>query len=139
MRLLFDRFVSALALAALILVFGGQAAHARSYQVAANTTAVSICTNACTLNQVVTWSKSATIVYLKLYNDVVANVTCGSGTPVERLMIVSSTGGAGAVVPIQGGTAYSKGMTACVTAGIADNDATAPAASSYLYSIFTKP
>lgn len=138
MRSRLDRFLGILALTALILVFGAQAAKAKSFQVAANTTPIAICSANCTLTQVTVWNNSATIAYLKLYNTLLAQTTCGSGTPVERFLIPAGTSGAGAVVSIGNmGVSYNA-LTACVTTGIADADATAPAAGAYLFSTYSK-
>lgn len=132
------RWIDALALAALILVFGCQAALARSFVVANNTTPIAICTSQCTLTQVTVWSNSATIAYVKFYNTTLAQTTCGVGTPIERIMIPSGTGGAGAIAPIGITGSNYNALTACVTTGISDADATAPAAGSYLFSTYSK-
>lgn len=116
-----------------------QSSRTVSIQAANNTTSVSICGGACGLNGVFVQNNSATIAYLKLYNATQANTTCGSGTPVDRMMIPASTSGAGAVVTIPGGPArYSTALTACITTGIADNDTTAPAASTYQASFYVQ-
>lgn len=102
--------------------------------VANNTTSVAICTAACNLYAVRLTNNSATIAYLKLYNATQGSTTCGSGTPVDRILIPASTSGAGIVVQIGGavGDSYSTALTACTTTGIADNDTGAPGATTYL-------
>lgn len=75
--------------------------------------------------------------YLKLYNA--ASATCGSGTPVKRLIIPANTTAAnGAGSNVTFGTAglnFTTGITYCVTTGIADNDATGPAANTFLINL----
>lgn len=112
----------------------------KSIQVANNTTSVAICTAACTLYGVFVQTNSATIAYLKLYNTAQGSVTCGSGTPVDRIIIPASTNGGGAMIPIAGsvGAAYGTALTACVTTGFGDSDTTAPAASAYQISFYYK-
>lgn len=101
-----------------------------SIQVAANTTPVAICTSACTLYSAIVQNSGSGVLYAKLYNAAVGSVTCGSGTPADRLMIPANTSGAGAVYTMGGsvGVAYGTALTACITAGFADTDTTAPAA-----------
>ncbi len=100
--------------------------------VANNTTSVAIDASAGTLYGVTVFNNSATIAYLKLYNASQGSTTCGSGTPVQRILIPANTSGAGAVIPFPVGVAYSTAISRCVTTGIADNDTGAPAASTYL-------
>jgi hypothetical protein len=109
-----------------------------SKQVANNTTSVAIDTSAGTLYGVTVFNNSATIAYLKLYNASQGSTTCGSGTPVQRILIPANTNGAGAVIPFPVGIAYGTAITSCVTTGFADNDSTAPAASAYLIEFYFK-
>jgi hypothetical protein len=111
-----------------------------SKQVANNTTSVALCASACTLYGVYVQNNSGTIAYLKLYNASQGSTTCGSGTPVDRILIPASTSGAGAVIPIAApyGAVYGTALTSCVTTGYADADATAPAASAYQFTVYTK-
>lgn len=106
--------------------------------VANNTTSVAIDASAGTLYGVSVFNNSGTIAYLKLYNAAQGSTTCGSGTPVQRIMIPANTAGAGAVIPFPLGVAYSTAITSCVTTGIADADATSPAASAYLIEFYYK-
>lgn len=97
-----------------------------------NTTGVSVKASAGTLLSVDCYTTtSATVpLFLKIYNTA-GTPTCGSGTPYRRMMIpVNSTGGSGVSVLTGGvaGTALSTGIAYCLTAGVADNDTTAPAA-----------
>lgn len=101
--------------------------------VANNTTSVAICASACTLYGVTVFNNSGTPAYLKLYNAVQGSTTCGSGTPVQRILIPANTSGAGAVIEFGAvGVAYGTALTRCVTTGIADNDTGAPAATTYI-------
>ena len=75
------------------------------------------------------FNNSTTIAYVKLYNATQGNTTCGSGTPVGRYMIPAS---GGFIRAIEVGVVFSTAISYCVTTGIADADATAPAASTYL-------
>lgn len=111
-----------------------------SKAIPANTTSVAICASACTLYSVYVQTISATPLYLKLYNTAQGSVTCGTPTPVDRIMIPASATGAGAVIPIAGGVgaAYGTALTACVTTGIADNDTGAPTVSQTQISYYVK-
>lgn len=104
--------------------------------VPANTTSVAVGTSAAhQLYGIDAYSIStATPVYVKLYNAVQGSTTCGSGTPVARYVVPASggTAGSGQVWHDANGIAFSTALTACITAGIADADTTAPAASTYI-------
>lgn len=107
--------------------------------VPANTTAVVVKASAGQLYGVDGFSIStATPVYVKVYNA--TSATCGAGTPVARYMIPASGGvsGSGLVRSDSNGVAFSTGITYCITAGIADNDTTAPAASTYVAQVYYK-
>lgn len=107
--------------------------------VPANTTAVVVKASAGTLYGVDGFGIAGSVpIFVKLYNA--TSATCGTGTPVLRYMIPASGGAAGSGF-IQHGTtgdAFSTGITACITAGMADADATAPAASTYLVNFHWK-
>lgn len=104
--------------------------------VPANTTSVAIKTSPGQLYGIRVFSNNTTIVYGKLFNAAQGSVTCGTTTgPQDRFEIPAATGGAGFVVPITYGETFATAITLCVTGGIADNDATAPAANAYLVSI----
>ena len=74
-------------------------------------------------------------VWLKFYDQKTAP-TCGSGIPSKRLLIPAAStaaNGGGNNPPFPpGGIQFNVGIAYCVTGGIADNDTTAPAASSYV-------
>lgn len=112
-----------------------------SQQVANNTTSVAVKASAGVLYGVQGFANHAALteVYVKLYNASQGSTTCGSGTPVWRGMIpYNANGGAGFISFGTFGLAFSTAITACVTAGYADSDATAPAASDYLVNYFYK-
>lgn len=75
--------------------------------------------------------------YLKLYDKATAP-TCGTDTPVKRLIIpAAATAANGTATPIAfpGAIRFEQGIAYCVTTGIADNDTGAPAASTFLVNI----
>jgi hypothetical protein len=115
-------------------------ANTKRIQVANNTTSIAVCTAACTLYGGYVQNNSATIAYVKTYNTAQESTTCGSGTVIDEFMIPASTSGAGALIQIGGsvGAAYSTALSVCITTGYADNDTTAPAASAYVVSLYTK-
>lgn len=102
-----------------------------------NTTAVVIKASAGTLYGVQLAGLGSAPAYLKIYNA--TSATCGSGTPVKRLMIpAASTAalGAGSNVTFGPmGVAFGTGITYCITTGITDADTTAPAASTFLVNL----
>ena len=104
-----------------------------------NTTAIVIVTGAHQLYNVSGFSISAaTPVYAKFYNA--TSQTCGTGTPVWRVLVPASgaAAGSGVVFTNDNGLAFGTGIVMCITAGIADNDTTAPAASSYIVNVAYK-
>lgn len=105
--------------------------------VANNTTAVVVNAAATTLYGVQVYGIGSAPAYLKLYNA--TSATCGSGTPVKRLMIpAASTAANGAGSNVSFGAAglrFNTGLTYCVTTGITDADTTAPAASTFLVNL----
>ena len=107
-------------------------------QVANNTTSFAVDASAGTLYGISAFNNSATIAYVKLYNTAQGSVTCGTPTPVDRMLIPANTSGAGFIWSMPLGVAYGTAITACVTTGFADNDTTAPAASTYLVSFYYK-
>jgi hypothetical protein len=109
-----------------------------SKQVANNTTSFAVDGSAGTLYAIAAYNNSATKVYVKLYNTAQGSVTCGTPTPVDRHLIPADSGsnGSGFIWSVPLGVAYSTAITACVTAGYADNDTTAPPATSVLVSFY---
>lgn len=107
--------------------------------VANNTTAISISTKPAVVYSIDGFNNGTALAYIKLYNS--GTATCGSGTPIARYMIPfgSSSSGGGFTIPNINGDGYANGLTLCVTGGIADNDTTAPAASTYIVNVHWKP
>lgn len=83
---------------------------------------------------------TSTPVYVKFYNATQGSTTCGSGTPVARYVIPASgaAAGSGFVMHERSGVAFTTALTYCVTAGIADNDTTAPSGSTYILNVYYK-
>lgn len=102
-----------------------------------NTTAVVVKSSAATLYGVQLYGIGSAPAYLKLYNA--TSATCGSGTPVMRLMIpaaaTAANGNTNNVTFSSIGVAFGTGLTYCVTTGILDTDTTAPAASTFLVNL----
>lgn len=110
----------------------------KSNIIASNTTAIVLKATGGNVYSVDAFNNGTTIAYIKLYNA--TSATCGSGTPQARYMIpfgASSSGGGFNVSNING-DAYANGIVMCVTTGIADNDASAPAASTYIVNVHLK-
>lgn len=102
-----------------------------------NNTAVVVKASAGTLYGVQIYGINAAPAYLKFYNA--TSATCGSGTPVKRLMIpaaVTAANGAGSNVSFGDvGVAFATGITYCVVTGITDADSTAVTASNFLINV----
>ena len=102
-----------------------------------NTTAVVVKASAGTLYGVQMAGIGSAPAYLKIYNA--TSATCGSGTPVKRLMIPAAStaaNGAGSNISFGDvGIAFGTGITYCITTGIGDADTTAPAASTFLVNL----
>lgn len=106
--------------------------------IANNTTAIVIATKPGSVYSIDAFNNSTTLAYVKLYNA--SSATCGSDTPQARYMIpfgASSSGGGFNLSNING-DAYVNGITMCVTGGVADNDTTAPPASTYIVNVHYK-
>jgi hypothetical protein len=98
-----------------------------------NTNSVVVKGSAGTLFGVQIYGLGSAPAYLKIYNA--ATATCGSGTPVKRLMIpaaATAANGAGSNVTFGPGLAFGTGITYCVTTGLPDNDTGTPAATTFL-------
>jgi hypothetical protein len=79
---------------------------------------------------------NAAAVYVRLYNQ---TGSPGTGdTVVYRALIPGNTAGAGFVVPIPPGVAFTTGIGIRVTAAVADNDNTALAANTVMGNVFYK-
>lgn len=104
--------------------------------VANNTTSVVVNAAATTVYSIQLGGIGSAPAYLKLYNA--TSATCGSGTPVKRLIIpaaATAANGAGSNIVFPLGLRFGTGLTYCVTTGIGDADTTAPAASTFLVNI----
>ena len=102
--------------------------------VANNTTAVVVKSAAGTLYSLDIDGIGSTTLWVKFYDA--TSATCGSGTPKYRYLLPANstaTNGAGHAVPLPPqGITFATGITYCATTGIADTDATAPAAASFV-------
>lgn len=79
----------------------------------------------------------STPAYLKLYNKATAP-TCGTDTPVKRLIIpaaATAANGAGSNITFAAGVYFNTGLGYCITGGLADSDTTAVAANTVLVNI----
>ena len=103
--------------------------------VANNTTAIVIKSTTGTVYSVDAFNNGTILAYIKLYNA--STATCGTGTPYARYLIPfgSSSSGGGFNISNINGDIYGDGIVMCVTTGIADNDTTAPSASTYIVNI----
>lgn len=91
---------------------------------AASTNATSVKASAGTLCSLNLINTTATLYYLKLYDKATA-ATCNSDTVLQTIPVPASTTGAGIAVNLGPfGTAFTLGITFCLTGGIADNDNT---------------
>jgi len=104
---------------------------------AATNNSTLISTGAHTLYDVELTNNSATIAYAKFY-DKSSAPTCGTDTPIITLIIPASTAGAGSNVNMPVGRAFASGLGLCVVTGIADNDNTAVAATTYAINVAYK-
>jgi hypothetical protein len=76
--------------------------------------------------------------YLKFYNATDATVVVGTTTPVLTIPIPTqnaSANGAGFVLSIPNGIAFSTAITVAATTGVADNDTGAPGANEVIVNI----
>lgn len=112
-------------------------ATAKSFIVTNNTTSVAVSASGVRFCGATGYGVAAsTPVWIKLYNIAQGSNTCGANTPVDRVLVATAATGNGAINPAHS-VGYGTAMSVCVTAGIADADTTAPAASSYVVTIYT--
>lgn len=95
---------------------------------AASTNATSVKASAAKLGFVMCSNVNAAARYLKLYNKASAP-TVGSDTPVLTFCIPGNTAGAGHVIPIPDGMAFSTGLAFALTTEATDAGSTGVAAS----------
>jgi hypothetical protein len=94
---------------------------------AATTNATSVKAAAGALGFIYAINLNAAVRFLKLYNKASAP-TVGTDTPIATLPIPASATGAGFMLPIPGGVAFTTGIAYAVTTGYADADTAAVAA-----------
>lgn len=83
------------------------------------------------------FNNSATIAYVRLYNQTGVPGAADTANIVYRAMIPANTSGAGFVIPIPPGTPFTLGIGIRVTAAVADNDNTALAANAVMGNVFS--
>jgi hypothetical protein len=98
---------------------------------AASTNATSVKASAGAVGFIFAVNLNAAVRYLKLYNKA-SSPTVGTDTPIATLPIPASTTGAGFMLPIPGGVAFSTGIALALTTGVADSDTGAVAANEIL-------
>jgi hypothetical protein len=81
---------------------------------------------------------SATIAYVRLYNQTTSPATGDTANIRFRIAIPGNTAGAGLVLPITQGMEFPTGIGIRVSAAVADNDATALAANAVQGNVFYK-
>lgn len=81
------------------------------------------------------YNDGASEVYVKFYNDTVANVAVGTTTPAMTIPIPA---GSGTNVEFTNGIPFTTAITIAATTGVADSDTTAPAANQVVANIFYK-
>lgn len=94
---------------------------------AATTNATSVKGSAGQLYTILAHNINAAVRYLKLYNKATAP-TVGTDTPILTMPIPGNTAGAGFVINCDKGWAFSLGVAAAITTGVADADTGAVAA-----------
>lgn len=87
-------------------------------------------------------NNATTVRYVKLYNATAANVTVGTTTPVDTIVIppASAAGTPTVLTEAYGpaGLAFATAITAAATTGLADNDTGAPGANDIVITAFYK-
>ena len=79
---------------------------------------------------------NAAVRYLKIYNATAASVTVGTTVPDLTFPIpANSTTGAGFVLPVPNGIAFSTAITIAATTGVADADSGAPGANEVIVNL----
>lgn len=86
-------------------------------------------TSAAELYMLCAVNMTADPIYLKLFNDIVANVTLGTTAIAQTIPVPSlgGTDGAGICPPLVGGERFSVALSVFATTGAADSDTTGPA------------
>lgn len=80
---------------------------------------------------------TASVIYLKFYNATAATVVVGTTTPVLTFPVPTqgTTGGAGFVLNVPQGIAFSTAICMAATTGVADNDTGAPATNALIVNV----
>lgn len=94
---------------------------------AATTNATSVKASAGAVGFIYAVNLNAAVRYLKLYNKASAP-TVGTDAPIATLPIPASTTGAGFMIPIPNGVAFTTGIALALTTGYLDTDTAAVAA-----------
>lgn len=94
---------------------------------AASTNATSVKASAGAVGFIYAVNLNAAVRYLKLYNKA-SSPTVGTDTPIATLPIPASTTGAGFMLAMPGGVAFTTGIAYATTTGAADSDTAAVAA-----------
>lgn len=94
---------------------------------AATTNATNVKASAGAVGFIYCVNLNAAVRYLKLYNKA-SSPTVGTDTPIATLPIPASTTGAGFMIPMPGGVAFTTGISFALTTGASDGDTGAVAA-----------
>jgi hypothetical protein len=90
-----------------------------------------------TLYSIDAMNMTASVLYLKIYDNTAAGTTVGTTTPVLTYVLPTNgdTNGCGMVKNIPQGLAFATGISVAVTTALADNDTGAPAANAAIVNI----
>jgi hypothetical protein len=90
-----------------------------------------------TLYSIDAMNMTASVLYLKIYDNTAAGTTVGTTTPVLTYVLPTNgdTNGCGMVKNIPQGLAFATGITVAVTTGLADNNTGAPAANAAIVNL----
>lgn len=90
-----------------------------------------------TLYSIDAMNMTASVLYLKIYDNTAAGTTVGTTTPVLTYVLPTNgdTNGCGMVKNIPQGLAFATGITVAVTTGLADSNTGAPAANAAIVNL----
>ena len=90
-----------------------------------------------TIYSIAAFNRTAAPLYLKLYNLTAANTTVGTSTPTHTYVVPANadSDGAGFILNVPQGIAFSTAISAAVTTGVADADTGAPGANDVVVNI----
>lgn len=106
-----------------------------SFVCAANATPVVVKRGAGRLFSIHAINVAAAVRYLKFYDTAVAPTLAGVGVPVRRYAVPASATGAGFVLTPAMPMKFNAGIAFAIVTGVADSDATAPAASDVILTL----